>query len=215
MSDQMRLDVSVDEDVWSSYPIWTPVEITHLVVDLDPDKLEGNFDYSYDAETRSRMSKVQRILDRWREHDEFKKGIKPLAAVSLLEEHGHPLPARLANAVARKSNVRLPSEITNEDVAEEDGGESVSALKNERRSLRLLLLAMAVEAYEFKPTANRDKAASKISALTAVAGIKVGRQTVSKHLNRALQALDEDHDVNLARYVREGRHRKLPQSEFD
>lgn len=203
MRNEIAPSFAVDEKVWSSYPYWRAFEIEHLVVDIDPDKIEGNFEFDYSGADQQQMKRVRRILDRWRSEGIADKGMRPQQAIEILQEHGFSFPDRLVVEVRKKSGrARFPNEYSDEPIAEDDGDETVSSLKNERQTLRQIMLAMAIEKFDFRPSQNRNKATSQITQLTETMGLKVHRDTVHRHLDRAVNSLTEDQDLSVASYVR-------------
>ncbi|MGM0743044.1 MAG: hypothetical protein ACQEVT_15875 [Pseudomonadota bacterium] len=186
----MAKDYSVDEDVWSAYPLWKFHEIDHLIIDVDPDKIRDDFDFEYTEEQQVKRRKIQRVLERWKREDVIGRGMKPIQAVNALEKHGFEFPHRLAVAVRSKSSLE-EKVVPNRPDAPPSEKDTITGLKKSLSASRRLLLAIAIEKFRYDPRVNKSAATSNIAGATERVGLKVHKDTILKHLRLALEDLDE------------------------
>jgi hypothetical protein len=163
-------DYSADIDYWATQDYWPIIDIPWLVLGFDPDKIAGDYDFALNPEDEETKCIINRILDRERGRLADPTRTQPRDAIWRLKRYGFEFPAELVEAVkAHNERVELLSQ-AGETQAPKSGTSSAETRKV--RTLRRLLLAIAVDKFRYNPNL-KTEAVAKIVNCAAERGITV------------------------------------------
>lgn len=185
MSDNQN-EFSIDEDVWASYEYWTYQEVVYLVLGLDPDKLYGRTDAEFSDQQEDTKRRVERIVNGLRNRLSDRQRITPTEAILRLQQVGIDFPDRLVQAVKRAEESRGESKEAAQGKAQQDSGP-----RKEVKTLRRLLLCIAVDRFQYVPGKNSSAVASMLKVVEKY-GMSVSDDTIRNHLKLAYSELDAD-----------------------
>lgn len=188
-------DLAVDEDVWASFEFWDYLDIEYLILDIDPDKLAVHDTLDLTELQKEKRRKLRRILDRLRQRSGNRQSIRPLDAIAHLQRVGHNFPERLVDAVQTAARAK-ETESENKRSAWKPNQES--ALQKEVKTLRKVLLGVAVERFRYSPE-DRSSGVSNMADCLIERGISVHTDTLRKHLQIAHQELTQEEKRTLMR----------------
>lgn len=199
---KFRDSFRVDVDLWAAYPHWLPYEIEHLSVDTDPEKLEGETDFEFTQEEMEIKKKVRRVLDRHSRGRTAKGGYEPMEAIEILKKHGIQLPSPLVKAVAH-ANCPQTKSATSAN-ADEKPATTNSGSTKEAKTVRRILLGIAVEKYRYDPDQKNSAIANIFQDLEKV-GLTADKGTILKHLREAVNEVPAAQDLPLQAYLKDRR----------
>ena len=200
---KLRDSYRVDVELWAGYPHWAPYEIEHLAVDADPEKLEGETDFEFTQEEMEIRKKVRRALDRHNRGRTTKGEFKPMEAIEILKRHGIQLPSSLVEAVFHFNDPKAKSE-NSDDGAEKPTTTTASGSTKEAKTVRRILLGIAVEKYRYDPDHKNSAIANIVQDLER-AGLRADKGTILNHLREAVNELSAGQDLHFQTYLKDRR----------
>ena len=181
--------LEVDEDVWALYKFWSVLDITFLVLNIDPEKLEDGFEWKPTPEQITIQKKVSRILHEHRIRLGGKDGLKPIEAVNRLERSRHPLPEALVKAVFDAQNELKP----------EDKGPTKSGATRKYNKLLSMYLYVVCAKYGWVPKVGAPSVTKLIINDTEKRGGIIDDQTILARLTEGVARLGDAEKEALAK----------------
>jgi hypothetical protein len=172
----------IDVQFWSSLPHWTPTEFEWLVLGIDPDwVLEDGFDQRPFESCRATIrARFDRLVD------QEERYLSPSHALEVAEKIGKTFPPKLCEAIRLRAATSPEREKSSAPIRSQD----ITALKRKVSSLQKIMIAIAAKTYGWNP--HRDPPAllvNDISDAFESLGMKMDRNTIRGHLNKAKESL--------------------------
>jgi len=186
-AEQELKDYSIDYEYWATQDYWPIIDIGWLVLGFDPNKIEGDYDFALTEEEEETRRSINRILDRERGRLVDRSRLEPREAIWRLRRYGYEFPTGLVEAVnAHKERIEVLSQVSEAQVSK--SGTS-SGETRKVRTLRRLLLAIAVDKFRYNPNL-KTEAVARIVDCARERGITIHPDTVRDHLQKAYHDLD-------------------------
>lgn len=195
-------DVQADFGYWAKAAHWRPDEAAALSLGFEPKYVNPGTIKPY-LEVSSEACEVDRrsmLISRALDTGELAHQFSPADFVRWADRINLELPMKLLEAVTqmvalaklsgnddgdlREENERLKRELEQYKIANRDPH------PRERRSLQIILAAVAYSKYGFDPAADRNSAIARIMSDIQLIGQNLDRDTVLTHLRRAFDDLD-------------------------
>ncbi|QEW27917.1 hypothetical protein [Roseovarius indicus] len=190
MSDEP--DVCIDLERWARAKYWTWEEVEYLFVGLDYWKVKKiEPDVELDLKDEKRKAVKDALQFHFRTEDVAYR-VSPQEALEIARRAGLDVPEAPSAAVtaSEENSTHSPGKLSSGD-------------SNKYNKLLKMLFAIAVVQFGYRPSLNRQTAASEIVRLGEQLGIKFDRETVRARLGEAYDLLDEKESANVLEYFDE------------